>query len=176
MHDDEGSTATAVPAAARRVDHSDGELAAGLRARSQDELAEAYRRHSGVVFGYARALLGQRDAAERVTQDVFVTLWRQPAAFDPDREPLRAHLLDLVHRLAARSAGPACAVSAARPDPGDARRPLDVLPPAEGRALDVTLFGRHSYREAARVLAQPEAEITRRIRDGLRRLHGAQHA
>ena len=145
------------------------ELLAGSRAA----LAEIYDRHGAVVVGYARALLGERAAAEQVATDVFVGLARTPTGFDPTRGPLRAHLLEDAHRRSSQAGCRACEVPASRRGGPGGRLAVGDLPAEESRVLDLTLFGHHSYREAARLLAQPESVTMSRIRTGLHRLQGA---
>lgn len=53
------------------------------RAKRGDERAfeELVRLYEGAVFSYAVSMLGSRQDAEEVTQDVFVKLWRTTAQF-----------------------------------------------------------------------------------------------
>ncbi len=52
-------------------------LATRLRAGDRDAFEEVFRRHYGRLADYAAGLVGSRDAAEDVVQEVFVTLWIQ---------------------------------------------------------------------------------------------------
>src|SRR3954466_15616148 len=60
--------------------------------------ARAYDEHGPAVYGAALRVLGNPATAQDVAQDVFLRLWRRPAAFDPRRGDLGAYL-----RLMARS-------------------------------------------------------------------------
>src|SRR3954453_943582 len=60
--------------------------------------ARMYDEHGPAVYGAALRVLGNPAAAQDVAQDVFLRLWRRPAAFDPRRGDLGAYL-----RLMARS-------------------------------------------------------------------------
>src|SRR4051795_420192 len=60
--------------------------------------ARAYDEHGPAVYGAAMRVLGNPVTAQDVAQDVFLRLWRRPAAFDPRRGDLGAYL-----RLMARS-------------------------------------------------------------------------
>lgn len=58
-----------------------------------------YDRYSSQAFALAVRVTGRRDAAEEVTQDAFLGLWRTAPRYDPDRGSLRTWLLSMVrHR------------------------------------------------------------------------------
>ena len=61
-------------------------------------LTEIYDQFSSFVYGLAMRVLGDSRAAEDVSQEVFVSIWERPAAFDPDRGSLRTWLGTLTHR------------------------------------------------------------------------------
>ena len=63
----------------------------------EEDLAEAYRRHAGAVYGLARRLLANPAMAEEIVQEVFLRLWNQPDRFDPERGSLRSYLLAQCH-------------------------------------------------------------------------------
>src|SRR4051794_40640609 len=71
-----------------------------LLAGDQAALGECYDQYSSFVFGLARRVIGDRRAAEDVTQDVFLHLWERSDAFDPLRGGLRTWLGTLAHRRA----------------------------------------------------------------------------
>lgn len=52
-------------------------LATRLRGGDRDAFEEVFRQHYGRLADYAVRLVGSRDAAEDVVQEVFVTLWIQ---------------------------------------------------------------------------------------------------
>jgi RNA polymerase sigma-70 factor (ECF subfamily) len=59
----------------------------------------AFEQHKDVVYRFAWRMSGPA-AAEDITQDVFVSLLRQPDRFDPARGTLRAFLLGIARNLA----------------------------------------------------------------------------
>src|SRR5438445_8446247 len=55
-----------------------------------------YSQHADSARALASRLLFDRCEAEDVVQDVFLTLWRRPDCFDPDRGTARSWLLTVV--------------------------------------------------------------------------------
>ncbi len=170
---------------------SDAALVVAIGRWRQDSLAEAYRRHGGAVFGLARRLLADEDAAKDVAQEVFLRLWNQPERFDPGRGSLRTYLVTQTHgraidllryETARRRREERDARSAAdivdtverhveRLVVGDeVRDALAELPEQERQAIALAYLAGHTYREVARLLGEPEGTIKSRIRSGLRRL------
>ncbi len=58
---------------------------ARIAAGDQSALAELYDASSAKVFGLAMKILGDRDAAEEVTVDVYTQVWRKIASYDAQR-------------------------------------------------------------------------------------------
>src|SRR6266511_2288539 len=57
-------------------------------AGEEGALNEIYDQFASFVYGLALRVIGDARAAEDVSQDVFVTFWERPDAFDPDRGSL----------------------------------------------------------------------------------------
>lgn len=70
---------------------SDAELIHCLRAGQQKALGILYDRYGGLVYTLALKILNQPDEAEDLTQDVFLTFWKQDK-FDPGRAALSTYL------------------------------------------------------------------------------------
>jgi RNA polymerase sigma-70 factor (ECF subfamily) len=71
---------------------SDGDLMHEVVAGSQDALAALYDRHVDGVFAAARRLAPDRQVAEEVVQETFLTLWNRAELFDPRIGSLSAWL------------------------------------------------------------------------------------
>ncbi|CAB4925126.1 unannotated protein [freshwater metagenome] len=108
-----------------------------------------YEEHSRGVYGAAYRILGNSAQAQDVVQDVFLKVWRRPAAFDARRGELGSYL-----RLMARS------------------RALDVWREgqAAGRASDrlkMVVSGEESRVEDSPAAMAEYEERTRVVRDAL---------
>lgn len=169
----------------------DGALVAAIGRWQDAALAEVFRRHSGAVHGLARRVLGSATLADEVTQEVFLTLWRQPESFDVGRAPLRTLLLTRTHSRAvdvvraeeARRAREERSASDRATAGYDLERyvwdlavaeqvktAVETLPATERRAIELAYFDGRSYRDVATLLGEPEGTVKSRIRSGLRRL------
>src|SRR5438045_4997804 len=88
--------------------HADGPLSAReyqgvvhqLLEGDEDAIRTIYGRFGRPVFSLGLRLLGSSEAAEELTQDVFVTAWRKAARFDATRGRLSTWLMAIAHNLA----------------------------------------------------------------------------
>lgn len=64
---------------------SDNELLQRVRARDKQALAALYDRYQTPAFSVATYVLGSRESAEEVLQDVFLFVWNRPEAWDSAR-------------------------------------------------------------------------------------------
>lgn len=161
-----------------------------LIAGEEGALNEIYDQFSSFVYGLALRVIGDARAAEDVSQEVFVTVWERPAAFEPDRGSLRTWLGTLAHRRAVdhvrreearrRRAIKDAARPVSTPDVEEmalalvtaerVRSALDTLPDEQRRAIELAYFGGKTYRQVAEVLGIPEGTAKSRLRLGLRRI------
>ncbi|MZE79147.1 sigma-70 family RNA polymerase sigma factor [Streptomyces xinghaiensis] len=152
-------------------------------------LGELYDRFASLVHSLAYRVLGDEEAADRVTRDVFAHIWEHPDAYDPGQGPMRSWIASLaqrqsVHRLRAAEAELMRA--------GDARTAEEVeekvraasraaradyivtsMPAPLRDALELAYFKRRDYRQAAADLGVTEDEARRRLRLGLQLLSSA---
>jgi RNA polymerase sigma-70 factor, ECF subfamily len=163
-----------------------------LIAGEEGALNEIYHQFASFVYGLALRVIGDARAAEDVSQDVFVTFWERPDAFDPDRGSLRTWLGILAHRRAVdhvrreearrRRAIKDAARPETTPDVEEmaialvtaerVRSALDTLPDDQRRAVQLAYFGSKTYRQVADALGVPEGTAKSRLRLGLRRIAG----
>lgn len=173
-----------------RVEGDDEALLARI-ARSDVKAFEAlYDRYSASVYSLACGMLRDPHAAQEVTQDVFLAIWRGGRAFEPGRGSARAWILSLAHHKAVdaiRRARRHTAVplSDAMADDTDvveaATRTVEnarvqgallALPPDQRKAIVLAYYGGYTQQEIADRLGTPLGTIKTRIRDALQRLRG----
>ena len=78
---------------------SDPELVGRMAAGDREALAIIFRRHHGTVYRFSRQMLGSKEAAEDVTQDVFVALTRSAGRFNPSVASLSTYLYGIARNL-----------------------------------------------------------------------------
>lgn len=169
----------------------DADLVRGVADRDEAALAEVYRRHGGDVFGLAKRVIRDEEMARDIAQDVFVSLWNKPGAFDGSRGSLRTFLLAKTH---SRSIDVIRSESSRRiREERDAllrvdsvpnvdeevwqvtvaakvRSALTTIPERERAVIELAYFGGLTYREVAVRLGVAEGTVKSRIRTGLSRL------
>ena len=171
---------------------TDEELVAQLLDGSGAAFVAIYRLHARSVAALARSVVGP-DAADDVSQDVFVWLLQSASRFDPGRGTLRAFLLMRCHSRAIeflrsessrlrRNHRYAVVSSTASTHPpvetevcdvvlaAEIKQNLALIPPRESAALTMAFFSDLSYRATGDRLGIPEGTAKSRIRAGLGRL------
>ena len=58
-----------------------------LIARDPSVLSDLYDQFGSYVFGLTARVIGDRHAAEDVDQEVFLSIWERPEAFEPFTRP-----------------------------------------------------------------------------------------
>jgi RNA polymerase sigma-70 factor, ECF subfamily len=71
-----------------------------LLSGDEEAVRAVYGRFARPVFTLGLRLLGSSEAAEELTQDVFLAVWRKAARFDPARGRLSTWLMSIAHNLA----------------------------------------------------------------------------
>ncbi|HWH68170.1 MAG TPA: sigma-70 family RNA polymerase sigma factor, partial [Candidatus Sulfotelmatobacter sp.] len=70
---------------------------ARVAAGDQAAVGDLYDRYGRQVYALAVRMLGDGPAAEDVTQDVFVKVWRSASRFDPGRGRAASWILHLAY-------------------------------------------------------------------------------
>jgi RNA polymerase sigma factor (sigma-70 family) len=175
--------------APRSAAAQDDQLRLRLAAGDEGALAEAYDLYAPTVFGLAVRVTADEQGARDVTQEVFVSLWERPLAFDPRRGSLKVWLSLLAHRRAvdwvrkeSRWRRPPERAWAVDTSPAvedglldaelahSVKRAVGALPPPLREAIELAYYGGRTYREVAIVLGIPEGTVKSRIRSALARV------
>jgi len=78
---------------------TDEELLDRIASGDQEALASIFRRHHAAVYRFSRQMLGSPEAAEDVTQDVFVALAKGAGRFNPAVSALSTYLYGIARNL-----------------------------------------------------------------------------
>jgi RNA polymerase sigma-70 factor (ECF subfamily) len=78
---------------------TDPELVDRMAGGDREALAIIFRRHHATVYRFSRQMLGSIEAAEDVTQDVFVALTKGASRFDPAVASLSTYLYGIARNL-----------------------------------------------------------------------------
>jgi RNA polymerase sigma-70 factor (ECF subfamily) len=153
-------------------------------------LAQCYDQIGPMVFALAVRMLRDRQAAEDVTQDIFIQVWRQAANYDTTRGSPEAWIMmiartRILDRLRSRSAGIVLKpvgenlpdspdaedwpddIAVSREDAVNVRAALAVLPGDQKNAIELAFFDGLTHVEIAEKLGVPLGTIKTRIRLGL---------
>lgn len=169
-------------------EESDRDLLQRAAAGDLDAFAAVYRRYQQIVYRFARAMTGSADAAEDVTQEVFVGLIADIARYDPERAAFSTYLYGIVRNVSRdrlrrdRRALPVESVALVWREGATADDPLDRLESAQRaavvrRALSrlpsryrelIVLCDLHglSYEEAATVVEASVGAVRSRLHRG----------
>ena len=176
-------------------DPADVSLVRRIRAGDRGAIDDLYARFRRPAFALARRILADDTLAEDVLQDVFLSIWRDPRAFDRARGSFASWVLALVHHKAVDAvrreesqrrrqsrAEDELALSApneARDVEDEAwtrvvseqvRGALSGLPDPQREALTLAYYGGYSQSEIAALVGAPLGTVKTRMRDGLSRL------
>jgi RNA polymerase sigma-70 factor (ECF subfamily) len=181
-----------VMAAAERIE-SDAELLGLLAAQPVVALARIYDRHASLVYGLAYAILGNKQEAEDLTQEIFVNLLNK-CAYDPARGSFagflttmtRSRAIDQIRSrqrsarlLGAWSEEPERVTATALDEAADGecarsvQSALAALPATQRRVLELAYFKGLTHMEIADVLQTPLGTVKTWARNGLYSLRDA---
>ena len=168
---------------------SEQELMRQLVAGDEDAIRSMYARFGRSVYTLGYRMLGTAEAAEELTQDVFLSAWRKAVRFDPSRGRLSTWLMTIAHNLAVdrlrheRGGGrPILILVDELPEVAGvneddlvverdrARRALAELAPAERHLLSQAYFYGWTAREIAEANGIPVGTVKTRLRAALLKL------
>lgn len=166
------------------------ELALALGRGEERALAELYDRHGPAVYHLALRITRDPGAAEEVSLDSFLQIWRQANRFDAQHGTLLSWLFTIARTRAIdriRAAGaakrtqvedPVRVTSAPEPDEMAAlterrllvRQAMAALSAQQRAALELAYFEGLSHSEIARRLSEPLGTVKTRIRQAMLQL------
>lgn len=175
---------------------ADEELMPLVGRKDPEAFEVLYDRHGGAAYSLAYRIVGDRAAAEEVTQEAFISVWRSGERFDATRGSVRSWLLSVVRNRAIdflrSKAGRAPkldfddeAVLEQRPaaemteeealrreTAGELRGALGKLPGEQSKVIELAYFGGFSHSEIAEILGLPMGTVKGRMRLGLEKIRG----
>lgn len=153
-----------------------------------------YDRHGGAAYSLAHRIVGDPQAAEDVTQEAFLSIWRSRARYDPTRGSVRAWTLGIVRNraidalrreggrapkldlddeaaLERKEAPERTEAEALRRDTArQVRGALGALPTEQSQVIELAYFGGFTHSEIARMLEMPLGTVKGRMRLGLEKI------
>ena len=155
-----------------------------------------YDRHGGAAYSLAYRIVGDRAAAEDVTQEAFVSIWRSGGRYDRARGSVRSWTLGIVRNraidllrtrsgkapklgfddelaLEQRPSGEFTDEEALRRETSEELRgALGDLPGEQSKVIELAYFGGFSQSEIAAMLSLPLGTVKGRMRLGLEKIRG----
>jgi len=174
---------------------ADLELIRRVATGDRGAIDDLYQRFRRPAFALARRVIGDDVLAEDVLQDVFLGIWRDPAAFDGSRGSVASWLLAMVHHKAVDAVrreeahrrrraraeddlllSAPTQTSDVESDAWDrivaerVRTALHGLPAPQREALTLAYYGGYTQREVAALTDTPLGTVKTRMLAGMRRL------
>jgi RNA polymerase sigma-70 factor, ECF subfamily len=171
---------------------ADEDLISMVEAADADAFATLYDRHSRAAFSLAYRMMGERQAAEDLTQDAFLKVWRSASSYRAERGSVRTWILSIVHnrgidqirsQASRRRTQDKIEASTPRSQPSEAfaqtwrnsqrdqiREALDTLPPEQLKILELAYFSGYTHVEISELLRLPLGTVKGRMRLGLKKI------
>ena len=154
--------------------------------------AALYDRHSRPAYSLAYRMMGERQSAEDLVQEVFLKVWRGAGSYRAERASVRTWILSIVHNrgidqlrstASRRRMQEKVEASAPRSQPSEAfaqswrnsqreqvREALKTLPPEQLKILELAYFSGYTHVEIAGLLGLPLGTVKGRMRLGLKKM------
>ena len=180
------------PTSAARL--ADEELMVLVQDGDSGAVEVLYDRHGGPAYSLAHRIMGERQAAEDVTQEAFLSVWRTSASYDAARGSVRSWLLQIVRNraidalrrssvrggrmdfdddglLEAQEApGRTDAEASRRERARHVRGALKDLPRDQAQVLGLAYYAGFTHSEIAELLGMPLGTVKGRMRLGLQKV------
>jgi RNA polymerase sigma-70 factor (ECF subfamily) len=171
---------------------ADEDLMSLLEGGDAEAFAALYDRHSRAAYSLSYRMMGDRQAAEDLTQDAFLKVWRSAGGYRSDRGSVRTWILSIVHNrgidqlrslASRRRTQDRVEQSAPRSQPSEAfaetwrnrqreqiREALDTLPAEQLKILELAYFSGYTHVEISNLLDIPLGTVKGRMRLGLKKI------
>jgi RNA polymerase sigma-70 factor, ECF subfamily len=170
---------------------ADVNLLHAIAQRDEAALASLYDRYRLILFGLLVRILGSREEAEDILQEVFIQVWRRAADFDEQRgKPFtwlvtlaRSRAIDRLRQHGARERLANASAQEAPPEASDAAQDvfraeqkeivagaLGQLPEEQRQTLLLAYFEGLTQTEIASRLGAPLGTVKTRMRSGMIKL------
>jgi RNA polymerase sigma-70 factor (ECF subfamily) len=171
---------------------ADEELISLAQAGSAEAFAALYDRHSRSAYSLAYRMMGEKQSAEDLVQEVFLRVWRNSASYRTERGSVRTWVLSIVHNrgvdqlrstASRRRTQDRVEASAPTSQPSEAftetwrnnqrdqvRDALKTLPDEQLKILELAYFSGYTHVEIAGLLDLPLGTVKGRMRLGLRKV------
>ena len=163
----------------------DRQLWEGIRRKDAGAFDALFRTYGAGLQGFLNRFLGNRQAAEDVTQETFTSIWQHPNGFDPERGTLRSYVFGAGRKRAAewwRKQRPQSHSATELVEACNAEtksligNAFDKLPPEQRNMLWLREVEGQSYAELAAVLGIPEGTVRSRLFAARKALRQVWHA
>jgi RNA polymerase sigma-70 factor (ECF subfamily) len=175
---------------------ADEELMPLVGRKDPEAFEVLYDRHGGAAYSLAYRIVGEPAAAEEVTQEAFISVWRSGERFDATRGSVRSWLLSVVRNraidflrskagkapkldfddeaaLEQRPAAERTEEEALRRETAsELRGAIGKLPDPQSKVIELAYFGGFSHSEIAEILGLPMGTVKGRMRLGLEKIRG----
>lgn len=171
---------------------ADEDLISLAEAGDAGAFAALYDRHSRAAYSLAYRMMGEKQAAEDLLQDVFLKVWRAAGSYRAERGSVRTWILSIVHNrgidqiratASRRRTQDKVEASAAKTQPSEAfasawrnsqrdqvRDALKTLPPEQLKILELAYFSGYTHTEISELLDLPLGTVKGRMRLGLKKI------
>lgn len=181
-----------VKRAQRLLTLADEDLIALAEGGDAEAFAALYDRHSRAAYSLAYRMMGEKQAAEDLVQDVFLKVWRSAGSYRVERGSVRTWILSVLHNrgidqirssASRRRTQDKIEASAPKSQPSEAfaetwrntqrdqvRDALTSLPPEQLKILELAYFSGYTHVEIAEILDLPLGTVKGRMRLGLKKI------
>jgi RNA polymerase sigma-70 factor, ECF subfamily len=161
-------------------------------AKDTHAFATLYDRHSRAAYSLAYRMMGEPQAAEDLTQESFLKLWRAAGSYRSERGSVRTWLLSIVHNqgidqlrsiASRRRTQQKVELSAPTSEASEAfleswrnsqreqvREAMKALPKEQLKVLELAYYSGYTHVEIAELLEVPLGTVKGRMRLGLQKI------